>query len=127
MLAKERGINFFEHTVNKIKEIKIPQILKETKMVRTQAGEIAYQLENGLMVVTKVAEKPISQWNKKTVEYVALCLEALSSNHIQFEPMPEYKDKGTVSFPIKDVWRGWGSIDESDTGEKIFRLNTIAL
>lgn len=79
------------------------------------------------MVITKVAEKPISQWNKKTIEYVALCLEALSSNHIQFEPMPEYKDKGMVSFPIKDLWRGWGSMDESDAGEKIFRLYTIML
>ena len=120
-----------KYTFRVIKEKKqriIPEILTNSEIVLAGNLQPAYQLENGIVVITDYLNKPVEDWYDSTVEYISLCLEALSSDETQFEPHSAYPhDKKIVTFPIRSNWRGWGRIEESSADKRVFRLYSAFL
>jgi hypothetical protein len=110
------------------KQRKFPEILTNSKIVITGNLKPAYQLENGMVVITDELNKRLEDWYDSTVKYIALCLEALSSDETQLEPHNAYPhDKNIVTFPIGDNWYGWGRIEESSADKRVFRLYSAFL
>ena len=128
MPRQEKLLKLFRRITKEKKERKIPEILTNSKIVITEEGEHAYQLDNGMIVITDYAAKPIEDWFDSTVEYIALCLKALSSNETQFEPHGSYpQNERIVAFPLRGNWRGWGRIEEDSADKRVFRLYSAFL
>jgi hypothetical protein len=105
----------------------IPEILTKSIVIVGNL-EPAYKLENGMVVIVGDLNKRVEDWYDSTIEYVSLCLKALSSDKTQLEPHSAYPhDKKIVTFPIRGNWCGWGRIEEDSADKRVFRLYTAFL